>query len=328
MSSHEACARIEDQEMNNTAHTQALSATRGNSLGIGFFRLLLKWGGLNRACEFVWFIALFYLVFDRRARRSSMPYLRHRFPDAGLLRLWCYAYRLMVSQGQSLLEAEAINIGTEYSISSEDESALRDLIFKSGRGIILLISHFGPWQAAMSTVLNYGRNVTIVVQRDQNVNVDKMMALKNRGQTINTVFTDDFSGGIIDAMSAIERGDIVCIMGDRCREKDALMIDFLGEPARFPFAAFYLAAKCACPIVPMFVFRVQRHDKLLFHFGKTLCPECHVQSRNRRETLHPYVAAYVNELETAARRFPFQCYIFEDVWGEGNSRTAEGRTAE
>jgi predicted LPLAT superfamily acyltransferase len=78
----------------------------------------------------------------------------------------------------------------------------------------------------------------------------------------------------------------------------------------------------------MFVFRIQRHDKLLFHFGKTLCPECHVQIRNRRETLRPYVAAYVTELETAARRFPFQCYIFEDVWGEGNSRTAERRTAE
>jgi predicted LPLAT superfamily acyltransferase len=293
---------------------QVLSATRGNSFGIGFFRLLLKWGGINRACEFVWFIALFYALFDRKARSSTMPYLRHRFPNAGLFRLWCYSYRLMVSQGQSLLEAAAADLGTEYSISSENDSALRDLI-KSGQGIILLISHFGPWQAAMSSILNYGRNVTLVVQRDQNVNVDKMMAVKKSGPTINTVFTDDLTGGIFEAMSAIGRGDIVCMMGDRCREKEGVLIDFLGEPARFPVAAFYLASKCTCPIVPMFVFRNLRHDSLLFHFGKTLHPEYHGQGRIRRESLHLSAAAYVAELEAASGRFPFQCYIFEDVWG-------------
>lgn len=310
---------MEWQTMNNTTPPQALSATRGSSFGIGFFRLLLKIGGINRACEFVWFIALFYVFFDSKARRSTMPYLRHRFPNAGLFRLWCYAYRLMVSQGQSLLEAAAVNIGAKYSMSSENDSELRELIFKSKRGIILMISHFGPWQASMSTILNYGRNVTLVVQRDQNVNVDKMMAVKKSGPTINTVFTDDFSGGVLDAMSAIERGDMVCIMGDRCREKDGILIDFLGEPARFPIAGFYLAAKCACPIVPMFVFRNQRHDNLLFHFGKPLHPECHVQSRHRRESLRPYIAAYVSELEESARRFPFQCYIFEDVWAGDKS---------
>ncbi|HCE45124.1 MAG TPA: hypothetical protein DET40_16405 [Lentisphaeria bacterium] len=302
--------------MNDNRSMQGLSATRGNYFGIGFFRLLLKFGGINRACEFVWFIALFYALFDHRARRSTMPYLRHRFPKAGLFRLWCCAYRLMVSQGQSLLEAAAVNNGAEFSIISENNSELRDLILKSRRGIILLISHFGPWQASMSTVLDYGRNVTILVQRDQNVNVDKMMAVKNSGLTINTVFTDDLTGGILDAMSAIERGDIVCIMGDRCREKDAVLIDFLGEPARFPFAAFYLAAKCACPIVPMFVFREKRNDTLLFHFGKALYPECRAQGHHRRESLRPYVAAYAAELEEASLRFPFQCYIFEDVWGK------------
>ena len=166
--------------MNDKPPVQVLSATRGSSFGLGFFRLLLKLGGINRACEFVWFIALFYVLFDRKARRSTMPYLRHRFPNAGLFRLWCYAYRLMVSQGQSLLEAAAVNIGNEYSVSSENDTELRDLVFKSGRGIILLISHFGPWQASMPTVLNYGRNITIVVQRDQNVNVDKMMAVKKQ----------------------------------------------------------------------------------------------------------------------------------------------------
>ncbi|MFA6292490.1 MAG: hypothetical protein WC637_11945 [Victivallales bacterium] len=300
--------------MNDKPSAQALSATRGNSFGIGFFRLLLKLGGLNRACEFVWFIALFYVLFDRKARRSAMPYLRHRFPNAGLFRLWFYAYRLMVSQGQSLLEAAAVNNGIKYSVSSENESELRDLIFKSERGIILMISHFGPWQASMPTILNYGRNVTVVVQRDQNVNVDKMMALKNSGLTINTVYTDDFTGGILDAMYAIERGDMVCIMGDRCREKDGLPIDFLGEPARFPLAGFYLAAKCACPVVPMFVFRNRRHDSLLFHFGKAIRPECQVKSSHRRESLCPYIAAYVAELEAASLRFPFQSYIFEDVW--------------
>ena len=72
-------------------------------------------------------------------------------------------------------------------------------------------------------------------------------------------------------------------------------------------------AKCACPVVPLFVFRKQHHHNLLFHFGKLLHPECHDQGRHHRESLRPYVAAYVAELEAASCRFPLQFYVFEDV---------------
>jgi predicted LPLAT superfamily acyltransferase len=312
--------------MNYARTSQNLSSSRGNSFGIGFFRLLLKWGGLNRACEFVWFIALFYALFDRRARSSAMPYLRHRFPDAGFFHLWFYSYRLMVNQGQSLLLAAAADNGIEYPVSLENDSAFMDLI-GSGRGFILLISHTGPWQAAMSAISDYGRNVTVLVQRDQNINVDKMMAVKSRGQKINVIFTDDFTGGVFDAMVAVERGDVVCIMGDRCREKEGSLVDFLGEPARFPVAAFYLASKCACPIVPMFVFRNGKHERLLIHFGEQLCPEANTLRRRSRESLRPYITAYVADLEAASQRFPFQCYIFEDIWGVAQTGRSQGPPA-
>ena len=50
-----------------------LSATRGNALGIAFFRLLLGCCGLRVACWFVAPVTWFYTLFDRRARQAARP---------------------------------------------------------------------------------------------------------------------------------------------------------------------------------------------------------------------------------------------------------------
>ena len=85
-----------------------LSDSRGNALGIRIFLLLLRIMGVNRTCELVWVVTFFYVCFDRKARLAARPYLRHRFPGAGAVRLFFHTWALFTSQGQAIVERAAM----------------------------------------------------------------------------------------------------------------------------------------------------------------------------------------------------------------------------
>ena len=65
-----------------TAHSN-LSDTRGNRLGIGFFKVCMRLFGLRFCCLFVWFVAFFYALFDRKAFQAAKPYLQKELRGEG-----------------------------------------------------------------------------------------------------------------------------------------------------------------------------------------------------------------------------------------------------
>ena len=77
---------------------------RGNRLGFWFFRTAVRIFGLRGTYGLLYFVSLYYLVFDRAAVAASMAYVRRRFPDHGALRQMFDVYLLFVSQGKSLID--------------------------------------------------------------------------------------------------------------------------------------------------------------------------------------------------------------------------------
>ena len=59
---------------------------RGNSLGMAIFQSSLKLFGLSGAYGLLYFVCLYYLVFDRIAVASSMAYIKRRFRSYGFWR--------------------------------------------------------------------------------------------------------------------------------------------------------------------------------------------------------------------------------------------------
>ena len=58
-----------------------LSATRGNRLGIGIFKLLLNCGGYRLSLVLAKIVTWFYAQFDRTAFCAASEYLKLRFPE-------------------------------------------------------------------------------------------------------------------------------------------------------------------------------------------------------------------------------------------------------
>ena len=128
---------------------QNLSATRGSSAGIRFFRVFMRLFGLKHACNFVWFVVLFYALFDRKANRAALPYVQLRFPEARGFTRWLHCYRLMASQGEALLIAGWIGAhGWKFPHRAENRDGMAALLADRSRGFVMVTSHFGCWQVS------------------------------------------------------------------------------------------------------------------------------------------------------------------------------------
>lgn len=302
--------------MNDEVRTKKeLSETRGKKTGVKIMLLMLKIMGVNRACEFCWVISLFYVLFDRTARKCASYYLERRFPACGPFRRFYHTWAMFTSQGQALIEAAASSSG-QMTIVRRGYEHMEEALAQPN-GVILVCSHFGQWQGMMRTIDIRNRPAHLLIRPDRNANVDKFMAVNDIKEHIHIISSESEMGGILDAYNALLQGDVVCMMGDRCRENESARIPFLGASARFPLAAFLLSSRTGAPVIPIFAYRERRHRQMTICFLDPILP---AGRRIRREELRPKVELYVAELEKMALEHPYECFIFENIWSKEESK--------
>lgn len=291
---------------------QNLSATRGNSAGIWFFRVFMRLFGLKHACNFVWVVALFYALFDRKANRAALPYVRLRFPESRGFERWLHCYRLMASQGKALLIANWTGAhGWKFSYRVENRDSVAALLANRSQGFVMLTSHFGCWQAALAGLAEFGRTVNLLAQPDAKPVLDKRMAVPDSKEQFNLIPVDGFTGGLLECIEAIHRGEIVCMMADRVAGGAAYSLKFFEGAMDFPLSPWLVAARSGCPVVPLFIAFEPKFPEMLFHFGNVIAFSGDPDRRVRTEELIAPMADYVRELEEMARRYPYQVFRFE-----------------
>ncbi len=297
----------------------ALSEKRGNAFGIAFFRWFLHWFGINRACEFVWFICLYYLLFDKQAVKSIMPYVIHRFPSAGWLKCRWYAYRMFVSNGQSMLICAANVAGYCFTKEFSEREKILEYLQNSTSGMVIITSHFGNWQMAMKNMMDdLGRPINFLMRPEHNKHVRAALKHNPNAEKLHVIPIDDEFGGMFGVIEALQRNEVVCIMGDRAVSSRHVDVTFLNEIAQFPFTAFFMAAQMKCPVVPVFVARSpEKHNHLLISFGDLIMPQN--STMDKKNHFRHFVQQYVDDLAAKAQQYPFQCYMFHNPWHKNDT---------
>ena len=291
---------------------QNLSATRGSSAGIRFFRVFMRLFGLKHACNFVWFVVLFYALFDRRANRAALPYVQLRFPEARGFTRWLHCYRLMASQGEALLIAGWIGAhGWKFPHRAENRDGMAALLADRSRGFVMVTSHFGCWQAALAGLAGFGRTVNLLAQPDAKAELDKRMAVPDCADQFKLIPADGFMGGLLECIEAVRRGEVVCVMGDRVAGGASRPAKFFGGAMEFPLSPWLVAARSGCPVVPLFIAFEPDCSELLFRFGDVIRVSGDPDRRVRPEELAAPMAEYARGLENMARRYPYQVFRLE-----------------
>ncbi|MSN24244.1 MAG: acyltransferase [Geobacter sp.] len=183
----------------------------------------------------------------------------------------------------------------------------------AGNGAILVSPHFGNWELGGLGLadLGYRLNVLTFREPDEKVNELREKVRGERGIGIIYVDRDDTSPlAIIEAINALRRNEILCLLGERDGSSNTLMINFFGKSTRFPTGAAYLALASGAPVIPVFVplegdrYATLMDEPIYFSGGHGQ----HAQAiRSGMEKLAAVFERYI-------KQYPDQWYNFFDFW--------------
>jgi predicted LPLAT superfamily acyltransferase len=291
----------------------SLERKRGNRPGFWVFRIAARTFGLRGAYGLLYFVSLYYLAFDRAAVDASKAYARRRFPAHGVLRLLFDVYLLFVSLGKSLIDRYYVTSGgADIDLELVGYEKIRDFLAEGRTGMIFLTAHVGNWQAAMTALRNLKRTVHIMMRPEDNVSVNEALGIDSDQEAIRIIHTDGALGGVLEALQAIGRGDIVSLMGDRTYGDASVEASLLGGSVRFPYGAFSLAAAARCPVAVLLSAKAGV-KKYVTDISHVIDPPA-----GKREERDVEIAACVQEfariLEEFSVRHPYQWFVFRDMW--------------
>ena len=285
---------------------------RGNQLGFWFFRTAVRLFGLGGSYGLLYFVSMYYLIADRPLVTASLAYTRRRFPDHGAIRQLFDVYLLFVNQGKSLIDRYAVAAGyKDMAIDICGYGYLEQLIAQ-GKGFILLTAHVGNWQVAMTALSRFGKTVYLMMRPEDNVAVKKTLNIDNEEENVRIISTDDSLNGVIEAMKAIKKGNIVSIMGDRTYGFSAADASFLGGNVHFPYGAFSLATAVQCPVV-VFLSAKTGVNRYIVDVSHIIQAPAGVRGKKEEET-GVALQEFANVLEEYVNAHPFQWFAFRDVW--------------
>lgn len=286
----------------------------GNNLGFWFFHILIKIGGPLPAYVLLAFVLPYYLLIRGSARKSASYYLKRRFPDYGPLKTFFVTCHHFMQFGKVLIDQACMGIldRKKFHVDFQDADKFRNLV-QSKKGLVLLTTHAGNWMTAMATMDNMPVPVNLLLNIE---NSDGRHFFDLSGEKSNFKFIPPtgFMGGLVEAVNALNKGEIVSIMGDRLEGARATYIDFLGEKAPFPVTPYHLSCATGADIVVLLTVRT---GKLSFSIETHCITEgMDLSGKNRSETIKLLAKKYAALLEKYMSKHPFMWYNFFDFWSE------------
>jgi predicted LPLAT superfamily acyltransferase len=287
----------------------------GTVLGIRFLVLLARTFGRRIAGWCLYVVALYYAIVRGVVRRASRDYLRrvgepttfgnivrhvHAFARVSLDRLFFLTGRL-----------------EPFRFEHHNHDMLVD-IGKTGRGVLLLGAHLGSFEVMRCRAKEFGVPINVVVDFSNAERINRVLhslAPDSRTRLISLV--PDPLAAMLAIRAAIDRGELVAILGDRppsSRTGGArtVVAPFLGADAAFPAGPWLLAHSLRCPVYFVAgVYTPPNHYTL--HF-EPLADEVRLDRHDRAAALARYVRTYATMLETYARSAPLNWFNFFDFW--------------
>ena len=298
----------------SASQRQWSSRSVGTQLGYSIFYYLIRIGGRRLAYFAVHWVVIYYVLCRPAIRSRADYYLRRRFLNSTWLKRLVNCYRSFLQMGKILIDRAIVGIlGTEKMNTTLYGRQELLNILDEGCGFILLMSHVGCWQVALSA-LNFLKVPTHLLLEREEGNFDRHY-YEHSGIPcpFQVIDPDSYLGGTLEMLNVLKKGEVLCMMGDRVfgSRKSNLKTTFLDGDASFPFSAFKIASAAKVPIVIFFSYKTG-YDNYTLQVAKIIrVPENLGRSG---DAFLPYINQYIKELEIFVQKHPYQFFNFYDMW--------------
>jgi lauroyl/myristoyl acyltransferase len=189
----------------------------------------------------------------------------------------------------------------------------------AGTGAILISPHFGNWELGGFGLADMGYSLNVMTFRepDEKLNQQREEVRKERGIGVIYVDREDTSPlAVIEAVNALRRNEIICLIGDRDGSSNAMEIEFFGKPTPVPVGAAYLAMATGAPVIPVFV-PMESRGRYATLMDEPIC--FNSSHGNHLQEIRTGMTRLMAVFERYIRSYPDQWYNFFEFWPEISS---------
>lgn len=291
------------------------SRSVGRRWQFALFGLLLRAGGRRVGYLCMYVVVAWYVLLHPFVRRRCRHYLDRRFPEVKnpLVRLW-HDYRRIEALGESLVDRLAYGLlGPEtLQLDFPDGPRLRELI-DEGRGLIILNSHVGSWQVAMSAFSYLRAPVCIVIHQEAGDVDPRWFRYAGRKAPFSVIDPAQSMGGILEMIAALKDNQVVGMMADRVFGNDPNTLEalFLGAPVHFPVSPYRLASMQGSPIAVVSSYKTG-YSRYCVELARIIRVPTGLGRSNAAYA--PYLQQFIEALEGFVASHPWQFFNFHNMW--------------
>ncbi len=180
-----------------------------------------------------------------------------------------------------------------------------DKAFARGRGLILVMSHLGPWEYL--AFLAYLKNIpsAIIGRAIRNPYLYRYFIYLRR---IINLQNSDKDAGLRPVFSQLRQNHLVAIAIDQWAGNDGIWVDFFGQETNTTSLPARLAERTGCALVPAFCLRVKPGE-----YRIVMQPEVAID-KNDRNWAQSTTTRLNHILEKKIREFPQQWIWAHKRW--------------
>ncbi len=189
-------------------------------------------------------------------RQVVLDNLAHAFPERDVLSLWDLAERIFGNLGMNLFAFFALGRLTPARIRARvrlENTDYLDGLREAGQGALLMTGHFGHWELLGAAVSAYGYPTKYLVRTQSNPWADRLQNKIRERAGLGVIRTDV---SVRQLVRQVRDGGYVGVLPDANAGDDGVFVDFLGRTASTPRGLAYFAFKLKCPIIPVFLVRL------------------------------------------------------------------------
>lgn len=293
----------------------------GTVLGLRFMLASCRVLGRRVTRAVVYVIVFYYALLARGARAASREYLQR----AGRPHGFWDVYRHLLCFGHTVLDRVYFvqDDFDAFDITLDGHEHMQRLA-ESGRGAILLGAHLGSFEVMRTQSTKYRIPINVVGDFSNAERINSV--LRKLNPKLDTKLISVSEGAIKLALkirAAIDRGELVAILGDRGGEGDSMTAEFLGGQVRFPTGPYLLAATLRCPVYLTVALHHPPSGYALY--CEPFAEQVVLPRGKRREAMRPYVERYAQRLAHYCSLAPDNWFNFYSVWeGAGEAALTAG----
>ena len=189
----------------------------------------------------------------------------------------------------------------------------------AGKGTVVVTAHLGSVENGGATIVRHGYKFNVVALPMSDPRQDKLFQAQRTGRGMRVIETGRATR---ECLRAIQRNEIVALLGDRdfTRNRDSAM--FFGAPARLPTGPARLALSTGATIVTGFCVRLP-DDRYKLFLDDPIFPD---KTKDTTDSLSRRIA---EQLERAIGACAGQWHIFHSPWDiERDWSLAQGYAAQ